>query len=252
MAGLELEEMEGVKIVQKLGAEIPLNAAFQNDRGEFVELDSLFGDLPVLLTLNYIDCPLLCSLQLESLVQTLGAMQLDLGVDYRVLTISIHPGDTVEQLAGQKTRYVTEYRGIRQDAGERVPEEIASAGWDFLRGTRTEINRVADAVGFGYQWLPETGEYSHKAPTIVCSPDGVVTRYLQGVGGLPDATASGLRLALIDASDGKIGTLLDAVFLSCFRFDPSSGSYKLAFGMLQGAAVLTIVGLLAGLFLLRP
>ena len=133
-----------------------------------------------------------------------------------------------------------------------MPEEIASAGWDFLRGTRTEINRVADAVGFGYQWLPETGEYSHKAPTIVCSPDGVVTRYLQGVGGLPDATASGLRLALIDASDGKIGTLLDAVFLSCFRFDPSSGSYKLAFGMLQGAAVLTTVGLLAGLFLLRP
>lgn len=251
LAGLELEEMDGVGIEQKLGDAIPLDAKFQSDTGAFVELGDSFGDVPVLLTLNYIDCPLLCSFHLETLVKTMAGMDLEFGVDYRVVTLSIHPGDSVEQLAGQKARYVTEFRGLRQDAGEAFPEAQALGGWTFLRGTRAEIDRVADAVGFGYSWIPEKSEYAHSAPTIVCTQDGVVSRYFQASGGDPTTASSDFRLALVDASDGKIGTLLDALFLQCFRFDPGSGSYRLAFGMLRGAAAATLVALLAGLFFMR-
>jgi len=254
LAGVEREEVQGADITQNLGAEIPLGTEFQNDEGEFVTIGDAFGDVPVLLTLNYVDCPLLCSMQLETLTRALAEVELDLGVDYRVITVSIHPGDSVAQLRAQKERYVTEYRGLLQDAGRDVDAQVALDGWTYLRGTRASIDAVADAVGFGYKWLPdegEKGEYAHAAPTIVCSSEGVVTQYQQGVNGQVSIAARNLRLFLVDASDGKIGSLLDELFLTCFKYDPSTGNYRLAFGMLRGAAALTVVAILAGLFFMR-
>lgn len=249
-AGVQLEETEGVGIDQKIGATVPQDAIFMTEASEMVSMGDLFGEQPVLLTLNYIDCPLLCSQQLDSLVAATAGTKLTLGEDFRIVTVSIHPGDKPEQLAAQKARYVTEYRGLLQDAGRDVDQDVAMAGWTMLRGDRANIDAVADAVGFNYKWLPETQEYSHAAPTIVCSPDGVVTQYSQGVG-MGETVSRELELMLIDASDGKLGSIIDVIFLSCFKYDPDSGSYKLAFGMLRGAAALTIFAILTGIFFMR-
>lgn len=244
-------ELEGVEIEQHLEAQLPLTAQFQDQSGSVIALEDCFGDLPVILTLNYVDCPQLCNLQLSQLTETMAAVDLDLGVDYRVVTVSIEPEDTPERLAQMRDRYVDEYLFISDKSGTARDVVAAKTGWICLRGPREEIDRVAETVGFGYAEVMKDGqvEYAHQATNILCSPSGVVSRYLPGVSVDMSNT---LRLSLIDAGEGKIGSLFENAFLYCFIYDSTRGQYSLhAWRLLRAAAALTVLAVATGIFFMK-
>lgn len=250
IAGERIPELENVGIEQHLEAELPFDARFTDQSGRRVSIGAAFGDeIPVILTLNYVDCPQLCSMQLTQLAEAMGAMKLVLGEDYRVVTVSIDPNDTAGRMLPLRDRYVDEYLSYARDNGFERDDETARDGWWMLSGEKEDIDLVAETVGFGYRWLPDKSEYAHAATNILCSPKGVVTQYLPG---LSLEMAQTLRLGLVDASDGKIGTLYDMVFLNCFIFDSTTGQYSLAaFRLLRAAAVLTVLAVITGVFFMK-
>jgi len=253
--GEKISALDGVEIEQKLGVELPREARFTTADGAVVTLGELFdGSLPTILTLNYTDCPQLCSVHLTKLVEAMGKMapKLALGEQYRIVTISIDARDTPEKAARMKGEYATRLvaailHELPTSDEAQVEAQVASA-WTFLVGDERTIQRVADAIGFGFKWLPERKEFAHDAANIVITPDGRVARYLSGL----DPLSGTLRMSLVEASAGEIGTLFDGIFLSCFIYDPLLGSYALAARRVMTAgAVVMVVGLLTGFFFLR-
>ena len=244
------EMLAGVGIEQHLEAQLPLDASFIGTEGTEVELGSVFdGTVPVILTLNYFDCPQLCSLQLANLAQAMGAVGLDLGRDYRVVTLSIDPKDTPERMSELRARYMVNYLDASKEAGEERDEASATEGWVCLTGTKLEIDRVAETAGFGYAWVDERGEYAHQAANILCSPSGQIMRYLEGV----DPSRAGvLRLSLVEAGEGKVGSVFDGLFLNCFIYDSSTGQYTPAvMRLLKVAAALTVLAVVTGFFFMK-
>lgn len=240
--------LAGVGIEQHLEAMLPLDASFLGADGAVVSLGDYFdGERPTILTLNYVDCPQLCSLQLSQLTEAMAAIDLELGDDYRVLTVSIDPRDTPEKAAGSEERYLSDYLFIseKQDIARVKP----GGGWSYLVGDKIEIDRVATAAGFSYRWVGSQGEYAHQAATILCSPAGQITRYLPGLGLESPET---LRTALLEAGEGKIGTLFENAFLNCLIFDSTTGQYTTdAIMLLKIAAALTAMSVAGGVFFLR-
>lgn len=252
VAGLENEQLDGVGITQNIGDELPLETPFVRATGEATTLgDQFSGEIPVILTLNYVDCPQLCSMQLTGLATAMGEIGLELGSDYRVVTVSIDPKDTPEKAAGMEKLYLTRYADASVEAEtERKVDAAALSGWTYLVGDEANIQTVADAAGFGFRWVEKSGEYAHSAATIVCSPEGVITHYLPGIV-QPEEASKLLRPALVEASEGRVGTLMDRIFLNCFIFDPEKGHYVLAFRLLRVAAALTVIAVITGMFLMR-
>ncbi len=198
-------------MTERLGNKLPKSLEFTDSRGRSVKLGSLFtGDKPVLLTMNYSDCPMLCNLQLNALVEALAAMQWTLGREYRVVTVSLDPSEAIERAAATKKRYLNQYR-------ENADED----GWRFLVGREENIRALARAVGFGYRYSEERQEYLHQAAIMVLTPQGTVSRYLYGLAYSPQT----VRLSMAEASEGKQVSTLDAIVLYCFYYDPNSGSY---------------------------
>lgn len=226
------KEMEGVGVDQKVGTQIPLDLEFVNDEGKRVTLrEVVSGERPLLLSLNYSTCPMLCRLQLNSLVQTLTEMEWTTGQQFDVLSVSIDPKETPAQAHTTRMNYLEQYG-----------REGAAGGWKFLVGEEENIVKLADAVGFRYKYVPDTGEYAHSAALIVVTPDGVVARYLNGVA----YDASTLRLSLVEAGEGKVGSVFDQFFLACFAYDHTKGRYgPMANRIMQlgGASTALIVGL---------
>jgi cytochrome c oxidase subunit II len=227
-------EIQEVGIDEKLGEVLPLDLAFRNERGEDVTLGDLFHrDRPVILTLNYSDCPMLCMLQLNGLVDGLLDVSLLPGKDFEILSVSIDPTETPERALLTKQRYVKAYGR---------PE--SASGWHFWVGRQANIQRLADAVGFRYKYIPERSEYSHAAVLMFCSPNGTITRYLYGVLYEPRT----LHLTLIEAGEGKIGSTLDRILLFCFHYDATVGRYgPVAQRLMRLAAGLTLFVLVIGL-----
>jgi protein SCO1 len=222
-------DMVGVGIDQKVGDQIPLDLEFVNDQGQAVKLKDIFsGDRPVLLSLNYASCPMLCRLQLNSLVQTLQELEFTTGQEFDVLSVSIDPKETPRQAKITKDNYLQQYG-----------REGAEDGWKFLVGKEENIRALADAVGFRYNYVPDTGEYAHSAALMVVTPDGVLARYINGVA----YDAKTLRLSLVEAGEGKIGTVFDQFFLSCYAYDHTKGRYApMATRIMQvGASTTAIV-----------
>jgi len=221
--------IEGVGVTENLGVQIPLELEFTESTGEKVTLGDVFdGSRPLVLTMNYSDCPKLCSVQLNALVDAMRKMPWDLGEEYQVLTVSIDPLETPERAQLTRQKYLKDYGR----AG-------TAAGWRFLV-TRDEsrILELADTVGFHYKFIPERREYNHVAVLMICSPDGRVTRYLGGVNYDPNT----LRLSLIEASEGKVGSAMDQFLLYCFQYDPREGRYApAAFRIMQLGGVLTVL-----------
>jgi len=211
------EAAKGVDVEEKLGAILPMDAAFVDSDGKTVTLEQCFAEKKtVILTLNYFDCPLLCQTQLNGLVEGLRKTTLDLGKDFKVVTIDIDPREDWKRAAKAEEKYLGLYE--RPTDGKK--------GWHFLTavpGMTSEIQKVADAVGYRYKWLPLQKQFSHQAAVMVISPLGKVCRYLYGVEFKPET----LRMALIEGSEGKLGTTLEHVIFRCFVYDPSIGSYKL-------------------------
>ncbi|MEM9657066.1 MAG: SCO family protein [Planctomycetota bacterium] len=207
----ELSPLDGVGIDEKPNAPLPLEVAFRDSSGKKVRLEDLFdGNRPVLLSLNYSDCPMLCQLQLNGLVDGLRELDWNVGEQLIVCSVSIDPLETPDRARQAKQRHVRDYGR----AG-------TASGWRFLTGDKASIDQLADAVGFQYKYVPESREYAHSAALFVCTPDGRVSRYLYGV----LYPAQTLKLSLVEAGQGKIGSAIDRVILYCFHYDETSGRY---------------------------
>ena len=227
-------EAQGVGIDQKLGAVISGDLAFRDEAGNKVYLGKYFdGRRPVLLSLNYSNCPMLCSVQLNQLVMGLEKIELSPGADFEVLSVSIDPKETPDKAADTKAKYLKTLR-----------REGYDSAWHFLTGDTTAIKQLADEIGFRYRRDSKTGEYYHPAMLAYMSPDRKVTSYQLSV----DYPAQQLKLGLLDAADGKIGSLVDSLPLLCFVYDAERGSYVMsAWKIMRLGSGLTVIGLVAAL-----
>lgn len=206
---------------QKLDAQVPLNLAFRDESGRPVQLKDYFGEKPVVLSLVYYDCPMLCTMVLNGQTKALRALKLDPNSEFTLVTVSFDPKETPQLAAEKKKVYIRQYNR----AG-------AEQGWHFLTGDEESIRRLTDAVGFRYLYDPETKQFAHASGIIVLTPDGKVSRYFYGI----EYSARDLRLGLIEASAGRIGTLADQVLLLCYHYDPATGKY--------GAVILGVIRVL--------
>jgi protein SCO1/2 len=224
------KDLQDVGIVEQSGAQVPLDLPFVDSDGRALQLRDVFdGKRPVLLTLNYSNCPMLCSLQLTGLFDALHEMPWNLGENFQMVTVSIDPAEVPQRAQLTKQKYLKMY-GRAGVAG----------GWRCLTGKEGDIRQLADAVGFHYRRVPETGEYAHAAGVMVLTPEGRVSRYLYGVVYDPQT----IRLSLVEAADGKIGSPLDQVLLYCFHYDETKGRYgTAATTVVRIGGVLTVLGI---------
>ncbi len=228
-AGAAPAALREVGFDQRLGEGLPLDAEFRDEQGRTVRLGDYFGKKPVVLSLVYYQCPMLCTLTLNGLSSALSVLQLDVGKDFEVVTVSFEPKDTPELATAKKDTYLKRYKR----AG-------AEQGWHFLTGDTMSIMRLTQAVGFRYAWDERTRQWAHPAGIVVATPEGRLARYLYGVEYAP----RDLRLALVEASAGKVGSPVDAVVLYCYQYDPSTGRYSAAImRLVRLGATLTLLAL---------
>jgi len=224
-------QLSKVGIEQKLDAQIPLNATFRDEFGQTVKLGDYFGNgKPVILSLVYYDCPMLCTEVLNSLSSTMRLMSFDLGKQYNVLTVSFDPKEKPDLALAKKRGYLQRYG---RDGGQNY--------WHFLTGDDPDIHALTDTVGFYYQWDPKLQQYAHATGIIVLTPEGKVSRYFYGI----DYSPKDLRLALVEASANRIGSVVDQVLLYCYHYDPRTGKYGAVVTnilRLAGAATILILG----------
>ena len=227
------DELVGVDIVENMNAQLPLDTKFYSQSGEEIELRDLFnGERPVLLQMGYFKCPQLCNLVLNEMTESLRQLDWTTGQEFDVVSISINPEESPELAAAKRTSYILMYE--RRQSGK---------GWHFLTGSEESSRAVADAVGFRYRLQPD-GEYAHAAGLFVITPDGRISRYLYGASYSPKT----MRFALLEASNGRIGSTLDRFIMWCHVYDPDSGSYVLlAVRLMQVGGVLTLLILGLGL-----
>lgn len=216
-----------VKYEQRLDNQVPLDLHFRDSSGADVRLGDLVKDKPVILSLVYYECPMLCTQVLNGLSASLRQLDsLAIGDDYEVVTVSIDPKETPELSARKKSAYVA---SLGAPGGDR--------GWHFLTGEQAAITALSESVGFKYFYDEEIGEYAHAGGIVILTPSGRVSRYFIDV----VFPRLDLRLALVESSEGRIGTLIDAVTLLCYRHDPATGKY--------GFVVTNVIRLLGGLTL---
>ena len=229
--------LKDVGFDQRLGETIPLDIALRDEAGRTVRLRELFGKRPVVLTLVYYECPMLCTLTLNSLSSALATLSFDIGREFDVVTVSFDPRETPPLAAAKKTAYL-----------KRYGRPGAEGGWHFLTGDPEEIARLTAAVGFRYQWDEEIRQFAHPSGLVVLTPEGRITRYLYGIEYAP----KDLRLGLVEASERKIGTPLDQALLFCYQYDPATGRYGLlTLRLVRGGAILTVLALGGFIFSMR-
>jgi protein SCO1 len=234
-AGQMPELLQEVGLDQKLNTQVPLNLKFKDEDGRVVTLGDYFGKRPVILTLNYFECPMLCTEVLNGLVSALGVMNFSVGKEFDVVTVSFDPRDTPERARQKKAAYLGRYK-----------RPGSESGWHFLTGSDHEIAALTRAVGFRYAYNAKAGQFAHASGVMVATPEGRLSHYFYGI----EYGPRDLRLALVEASDHKIGTAVDQVLLACFHYDPSSGRYSMAVMTAVRAAGLAMVVLIAGAIVL--
>ncbi len=223
--------LEGVVIEQHLGASLPLDAVFRDEEGKDVRLGDYFGPgkKPAVLVFAYYECPMLCTLVLNGMIKSLRPLSFTVGNEYQVIAISIDPSETPELARDKKKAYLESY--ARKGDG---------SGFHFLTGEEKSIRAAADAVGFKYRYVPESGEFAHAASIYVTTPLGQLSRYFFGV----EFSSRDLRLALVEAAEGKIGGMVDQLMLFCYRYDPASGKYSAeALAVVRLAGLMTVLSL---------
>jgi len=221
--------LRDVGLDQRLNELVPLDLVFRDEQGAPVRLGAYFNDKPVVLTLVYYECPMLCTLVLNGLVRAMNALTLDAGKDFEIVTVSFNPKETPALAAAKKESYLRSYA-----------RPSAAAGWHFLTGDAADIAALARAVGFRYRYVPEQRQYAHAAGIVVLTPQGKVARYFYGL----EYSARDLRLGLVEASQGTIGSPVDAFLLYCFHYDPATGTYAAAaLNAIRIGGVVTVVAL---------
>ncbi len=222
---------------QKLGETIPLDLAFRDESGATVHLSDFFGrGRPVILTLVYYRCPMLCNQVLNGVTRSLLPLSLDLGEDFEIVTVSFDPTETPALAKAKKAGYVRRYG-----------REGAGAGWHFLTGDAGPIKALADAVGFRYHLDPKSKQYAHAAGITVLTPEARVIRYFFGI----EYPARDLQLGLVDASAGRVGSPIDQILLYCYHYDPATGKYNFAImGLIRVLGIATVLALATFMFVM--
>lgn len=225
----EPPQVKGVDVEEHLGEPLPLQAQFQDENGHDVRLaDVLPKDKPTLLTLVYYECPMLCNLVINGEVAAMREVGLELGKDYEAITVSIDPKDTPAQSLERRRRHL-------QALGKSE-----SAPWHFLTGTEENIHKLTEAVGFKYRYDEASKQFAHPAVVQVITPEGSVSRYLYGT----TFPVKDMKLALVEAGNGRVGTSFDRVVLSCFKYDAAMRRYSFyVFGFIRTGAVLVFTAL---------
>ena len=222
---------------QRLGETLPLDAALRDESGRAVRLGDYFGRRPVVLSLAYYGCPMLCTLSLNGLASAMKTLSFDAGREFEVVTVSFEPKETPDQAAAARKTYT-----------ERYGRPEAAGGWHFLTGDAAAIAAVTRAVGFRFAWDEETRQYAHPTGIVVATPEGRIARYLYGVEYAP----KDLRFALVEASAGRVGTPVDQLLLYCYQYDPVRGRYGAAIlRTVRFLGILTVLGLITLIGVLR-
>ena len=218
--------LKDVDIVQHLGAKLPLDLPFVDEDGKDVTLAKYFGQRPVVLALVYYECPMLCTQVLNGVYSSMEALPFTTGKEFDLLVVSFDPGDTPALAAKKKAAYFERYRRPGSDAGMH-----------YLTGRQESIKALTDAVGFKYVYDKAIDQFAHPAAVTVLSKDAQISRYLYGIEFAP----RDLRLALVDAGEGKVGTPVDQFLIYCYHYDPTSGKYGLAImALVRAAGILTV------------
>ena len=220
-------------ITQNLNRQIPQDLLFRDEAGKSVRIGDFFGRKPIVLSLVYFDCPALCTEVLNGELRTMKAISLDLGKDFDALTVSFDPKDTSALAKAKRDVYVGQYG-----------RPGATDHWHFLTGDQQSIDALTNAVGFHYAYDSSIRQYAHAAAILVLTPDGRIDRYFYGV----VYPARDVRLGLVEASEGKIGTLTDHALLYCYQYDPMTGKYGVVvMNLVRAAGGITV--LILGLFI---
>lgn len=228
-AGVRPELLRDVGLDQKLGSAIPLDLTFRDEHGQPVALRQFFGRKPVVLTLVYYQCPMLCTEVLNGLLRSAKELPLEIGNDFSVVTVSIDPAER-PILASVKHEL---YTGLYGRPG-------GVKGWHFLTGEQAQIKALAEAVGFRYAYDPASGQFAHPSGILLLTPEGKLARYFYGI----RYPSRDLRLGLVEASQDKIGSPIDQVLLYCYHYDPTTGKYGLLISrVIQAAGALTVLSL---------
>ena len=221
--------LQGVDVIEKLGRNVDLDLQFTAENGYQVPLSSFFhSGKPVILNLVYYTCPMLCNLVLNGQLAAMKEVAWTAGNEFEVVTISIDPNDNFGIARKKKALYLEEY-------GK------AGANWHFLIDYKGNVKTLAEQVGFRYRWDEQQKQFAHAAAIMILTPDGHISRYLYGVKFKP----RDMRLALAEASAGKLGTAGDKFLLFCFHYDAEARSYvPFARNIMRagGVAIVLILG----------
>jgi protein SCO1/2 len=225
------EVLEKLGFDQNLGGKVDLDLAFRDEDGKAVRLGDYLGERPVVLSLVYYECPMLCTISLNGLARALKVLSFVPGQEFEVLTVSFDPAETPDLAAAKKKAYVSQ---LERPEGAR--------GWHFLTGDAASVEALTDTVGFRYAWDEATKQWAHPAGIVVLAPDGTITHYLFGV----EYSPKDMRLALVDAAEGRLGNPVDQILLYCYQYDPSRGRYSASIlNIVRLGGLLTVVGMIA-------
>lgn len=227
-----------VKIEQRLNEQLPLDLKFKDETGRTVELREYFNrSKPVILSLVFYKCPMLCNQILTGLLASLRAQSFNVGSEFDVLTVSFDPRETPEMAAEKKQDFVGRYN-----------RPGAEKGWHFLTGDGESIRRLTETVGFHYNYDEKTNQFAHASGIMVLTAEGRLSRYFYGIEYFP----KDLRLGLVEASDNKIGSVVDQLLLYCYHYDPATGHYgPIVMNIMRLGGLVTLVGIGALILILK-
>jgi protein SCO1/2 len=229
-------QLRNIGVDQKLNSSIPLDLSVRDESGAQVKIGEYFGQRPVVLSLVYYKCPMLCDLVLNGMLRAFRTISLDAGKEFEVVTVSFDPRETPALASAKKASYIQKYR-----------RPTGAAGWHFLTADPETIQRLAAAVGFRYAYDAKSDQFVHASAIMVLTPDGRLSRYFYGV----EYPPRDLRLGLVEASERKIGNPVDQILLFCFHYDPATGKYGLLITrVIRIAGTLTVFAMIAGIFIL--
>lgn len=220
-----------VGIDQNLDTQIPLDLQFFDETGDTVRLGDYFGRKPVIISLVYYRCPMLCTQVLNGMVETFKTLSFSAGREFEVVTVTIDPTEPHELASEKKDVYVHAY-----------DREGVEHGWHFLTGDQASIEKLAEAVGFRYIYDEKTGQYAHASGIMIATPEGRLARYLYGI----EYAAKDLRFSLMEAAENRIGSPVDKLLLLCYHYDPMTGTYGVVVANLLRAGGVLAVGILGG------
>jgi protein SCO1 len=215
---------------QHPNAQVPGDLVFRDDKGQVVQLGDYLSDKPVILTLNYFNCPNLCTFEIDQLGEALAKISWNLGQEYQVVTVSFDPRDGTDLAQSRKWEAIRHY--ARPGLGD---------GWHFLTGDASAVASLTQAIGFRYAYNAETDEFAHPIGLFILTPQGRLYRYLYG----DDFDPTAIRLGLVEASQNKLGTVIDQMLLVCYHYDPTLGKYSsavLQISQIAGVATILVMG----------